>query len=221
MGETIRLEEFTGIIQNKLVAAWQSAKTETPWLPSEFLLAQYITRILVTGRSSPLSLALTADQSWTQVWRSPGGKEWGCLIGILQHMPGPILLVVGPDIVLTPKLTSNLHTVCKSLVTCIVLRSTGQTGWAGDLPTQVFFPVLDGRDASMIAAVQEWTSRAAPRSLDLPTLIPQLSSQGYGLTVSDGIWHWYKPADSGGLVSLTAHQIAKQLQILGGILEKL
>jgi len=213
----IRLEEYTGLIQNKLVAVWQAPDAVTPWLPTEFLLSQYITRILITGRQSPMSTAMVTDGSWTQVWRSPGAKEWSCLLGILQHMPGPILLVVGPDMALSPKLTTNL----KGAFTTVVLRQT--IGWSGDLPDQVFFPILEGgaKFAGIAAAVQEWTAKAAPKTLDLRALTPQLAAQGYGLTVSDNVWQWYKPTDSQPLVTLTVPQIAKQLQILGALLERI
>jgi len=207
-----RLEEYTGLIQDKLVAVWQTPDSVTPWLPTEFLLSQYITRILVTGRQSTMSTAMASDGSWTQVWRSPGAKEWACLLGILQHMPGPILLVVGPDMVMSPKLSANL----RGAFTTIVLRQT--LGWVGDAPDQVFFPVLESgaKYAGILATVQEMF-----KTVDLRTLIPQLANQGYGLTMTNGLWQWYKPADSPPLVSLTVQQIAKQLQILGTLLERI
>jgi len=214
--ESIRLEEYTGLIQNKLVAAWQ-APDSSPWLPTEFMLSQYITRILVTGRNSQMSTALAADGSWTQIWRSPGAKEWSCLLGILQYMPGPILIVVGPDIQLSPKLTASL----KGEFTTIVLRQT--IGWSGDAPDYVFFPSLGSTAAwsTVTAAVQEWTGKAAPKNLDLRVLVPQLTTQGYGLMVADGVWQWYKPADSQPLITLTVNQIAKQIQSLGSLLERI
>jgi len=219
MAETVRLEEFTGVIQNKVIAVWQTdsqGSQGSPWLPTEFLLSQYITRILVAGRTSPASTALTADPSWTQVWRSPGAKEWSCLLGVLQHMPGPILIVVSPDIVLTPKVLSAL-----AGATTIVLRSASASSWpaGAEAPTQVFFPILG--PGPLMPIVQEWLGRAVPRSLDLKTLVPQLASAGYGLTVAEGVWHWYKPADSPPLATLTVAQVAKQLQVLGTMLEKM
>lgn len=215
MAETIRLEEFTGVIQNKVVVVWQPTDVGTPWLPTEFLLSQYITRILVVGRSSPASLTLAADASWTQVWRSPGAKEWSCLLGILPHMPGPILLVVGPDIMLTPKVLGSLKDI-----TTVVIRVPGPVAWpAGAAPAdQVFFPALT---ANLMPVVQEWAARSVPRSLDLKTVVPQLTAQGYGLTVAEGVWHWCKPADSPPLATLTVAQVARQLQILGLSLEKM
>ena len=231
--ETIRLEEYTGVLQDKLVVVWSSVASS--WLPSEFLLAQYITRILVTGRGSPTSMELAADSSWTQVWRSPGGKEWSCLLGILQHMPGPILLVIGPDMGLTPKLVASLK---EAKVTAVVLRQVGASPWISlpslstpssdsastgnsSNPDQVFFPVLDARSAASLSPVlQEWVARSLPRSLDIRSLIPQLSAQGYGLTIAAGVWHWYKPADSTGLTTLTVPQIARQIQMLGSMLER-
>ena len=213
MAETIRLEEFTGVIQNKVIAVW----TESVWLPTEFMLTQYITRILVTGRASPVSVTLSADPSWTQVWRSPGAKEWSCLLGILQHMPGPVLIVVTPDIALTPKVLSGLANA-----TTVVLRSVGSVGWpsGAEAPSHVFFPVLSGT-GPLMSVVQEWVGRAAPRALDLKGLVPQLASAGYGLMVAEGLWHWYKPADSPPLATLTVAQVAKQLQTLGAMLEKM
>lgn len=223
--EPIRLEEYSGVIQNRLVAAWQPSETTagTPWLPTEFMLSQYITRILVTGRGSPLSVTLSADSSWTQVWRSPGAKEMACLLGILSHMPGPVLIVVGPDIGLTAKLTASLRTACTGS-TVIVLRAPGLAGggWVGEPPDHVFFPVLGERPAApLMAAVQEWTGRAAPRGLDLKPLLPQLTAAGYGLTVAGGVWHWYRPAESPPLATLTVAQVARQLQLLGTMLERM
>jgi hypothetical protein len=215
--ETIRLEEFTGVLQDKVVVVWSS--TSSSWLPTEFMLAQYITRILVTGRGSPASMELAADSSWTQVWRSPGGKEWSCLLGILQHMPGPVLLVVGPDMGLTPKLMTTLK---EAAVTAVILRQVG----ASPLPSSadadhVFFPVLDARSATALGPVlQECVVRSLPKSLDIRGLTPQLTAQGYGLTLAAGVWHWYKPADSTGLTTLTVPQIARQIQMLGSMLEK-
>ena len=211
--DPVRLEEYTGLIQNKLVAVWQGPNAITPWLPTEFLLSQYITRILVTGRQSPMSTAMAADGSWTQIWRSPGSKEWSCLLGIIQHMPGPILLVVGPDIALSPKIVVNLKT---DGLTTLVLRQT-QGLPQGTVVDQVFFPIVDS-GSTVIAAIQEWSGKAAPKTLDLRTVIPQLTAQGYGLTVADGVWQWYKPTDSPPLVTLTVQQIARQLQVLGELL---
>lgn len=209
--DTIRLEEYTGVIQNKIITVWTSDSAST-WLPTEFLLTQYITRILVIGRTSPASMTLGADSSWTQVWRVPGAKEWSCLLGVLAHMPGPVLIVVGPDVVLSPKIVGALKDA-----TTIVLRSN-MVGMPVS-PDHVFFPVLTMPiPAHLNSVLQECLGRAVPRALDLKTLIPQLAAQGYGLTVADGVWHWYKPADSAPLVTLTVSQIAKQIQILGNIL---
>jgi hypothetical protein len=222
MAATIRLEEYTGVIQSRIVCAWQPVDGG-PWLPTEFMLSQYITRILVTGRTSPMSAALTADSNWTQVWRSPGGKEWSCLLGVIPHMPGPVLIVVGPDVTMSPKLVAGLADARRGTgqVTVVVLRSVGSGGWAGEPPDQVFFPVLSGAvPAALMAAVQEWSGRAAPRALDLAALLPQLAAQGYGLTVSEGVWQWYRPADSPPLATLSVAQIARQLQILGSVLER-
>jgi len=219
MAETIRLEEFTGVIQNKVIAVW-TADSGNPWLPTEFMLTQYITRILVTGRASPISVTLSADPSWTQVWRLPGAKEWSCLLGVLQHMPGPVLIVVTPDIALTPKVLAGL-----SNATTVVLRSASATaaGWpsGAEAPSHVFFPVLGPGTGPLMPVVQEWVSRAAPRALDLKILMPQLAVAGYGLMVAEGLWHWYKPADSPPLTTLTVAQVAKQLQTLGSMLEKM
>ena len=217
--ETIRLEEYSGVIQNKLVAVWQAPDAPTPWLPTEFMLAQYITRILITGRAAPMSIALAADSSWTQVWRSPGGKEWACLLGLLQHMPGPILIVVGPDITLTPKLTQTLRSAGAASI--FVLRTPG-IGWAGDPADYVFFPVLEnGRVAALTPTLQEWVGRTGPRSLDLKAVLPQLAAQGYALMAADGLWHWYRPADSIGLVTMTAPQVGRQLLGLAAVLERM
>jgi hypothetical protein len=216
--ETIRLEEYTGLIQNKIVAVWQTPEAVNPWLPTEFMLSTYITRILVAGRASPMSMAFVSDPSWTQIWRSPGAKEWSCLLGILPHMPGPILLVISPDMVLTPKLVAAFK---MPTLTTLVLRQG--VGWTEPLAIadQVFFPVVDGaKHAGLVGVLQEWTSRTVPKSLDLRTVVPQLTAQGYGLAIAEGIWHWYKPADSPPMVSLTIPQIARQLQILGTVLEK-
>lgn len=215
---TIRLEEYTGVLQDKMVVVWSASASS--WLPSEFMLAQYITRILVTGRGSPASMELAADSGWTQVWRSPGGKEWSCLLGVLQHMPGPVLLVIGPDMGLTPKIVSSLR---EAAVTVIALRQVGAAPWplGSEAPHHAFFPVLDARSAAVLAPVlQEWSAVALPKSLDIRSLIPQLTAQGYGLTVAAGVWHWYKPADSTGLTTLTVPQIARQIQLLGSMLER-
>lgn len=224
--DTIRIEEYTGILQQKLVAVWQTPDAVTPWLPTEFLLSQYITRILITGRTSSLSTALAADPSWTQVWRSPGNKEWSCLMSTMQYMPGPVLVVVGPDMGLTPKLVMSLKGVCAAgPTTILVMRQPGLPPWVGEPADHVFFPVVEGgggaRVALLMSAINEWAPRAAPRGLDIKTLLPQLAAQGYALTVADGVWQWYKPADSTGLVTLTVPQIARQLQILGAVLASL
>jgi hypothetical protein len=219
--ETIRLEEYTGLIQNKLVVAWQSPDAVSPWLPTEFLMSQYITRILVTGRASPLSVALTADSGWTQIWRSPGSKEWSCLLSVVGHMPGPILFVVGPDMMMTPKLVSNLQTIRKDTpTTVVVLRTPGPLGWVSEgNPDIVFFPVLDARNTGALLPLLQ-DCKAAPRTLDVKALLPQLAASGYGLTVSEGVLHWYNPADSAPMSVLSVAQIARQLQVLGLVLEK-
>jgi hypothetical protein len=222
-GEVVRIEEFTGLLQNKLVAVWQGPDAVTAWLPTEFMLGAYVTRILVTGRSAALSIALAADPSWTQVWRAPGGKEWSCLMSLLQHMPGPILVTVGPDVVLSARLVGALQGA-RSGATILVLRSTGggMPGWVGDAADQVFLPVLESgpRFSGLLGVLQELAGRNAPKSLDTKTLLPQLAAQGYGLTASEGAWHWYRPAESTGMATLTVPQIARQLMILGSVLER-
>lgn len=224
--ETIRLEEYQGLLQSKLVAVWQAPDAVTPWLPTEFMLGQYITRILVTGRTSPVSVALSADPSWTQIWRSPGAKEWSCLLGLLQYMPGPVLVVVGPDIVLSPKLVGSLQGARSAPATtiCVLRTAGGVAGWVGEAADHVFFPVVESATArgavGLVTAMTECVPRAVPRALDIKGLLPQLAAQGYGLTVAEGVWHWYKPADSTGLSTLTVPQIARQLQILGSVLER-
>jgi hypothetical protein len=135
-------------------------------------------------------------------------------------MPGPILLVVGPDIQLSPKLVTSL----KGSLTTIVLRQS--LGWSGDAPDYVFFPCLGHLGSTpawstVTAAVQELVGKASPKTLDLRVLVPQLTTQGYGLMVADGVWQWYKPVDSLPLITLTVNQIAKQLQSLGGLLERI
>jgi hypothetical protein len=219
--ETIRLEEFTGVIQSGLIAVWSPPDSVAPWLPTEFLQTQYITRILVVGRTAPMSMHLAADPGWTQVWRSPGAKEWSCMLGVLQHMPGPILIVVGPDVVISPKLAASLKSA--TLATIVVLRTAGQGAWPpSEPPTQVFFPVLGDRpSASLLQVVQESLAKAAPKGLDLKAVLPSLNAAGYGLTVANGLSHWYRPADSTPMVSLTVAQVARQLQIMGLTLEKM
>lgn len=209
MAETLRLEEYTDIMDNKL-ATVLTTETDT-WLPTEFMLAQYITRILVVGRSAASSATLAADPSWTQVWRSPGAKEWSCLLGILPHMPGPILIVVGADVILTPKVVAGL----KGMMT-VVLRSSGWPPTCGQ-PDRVFFPVL-GERSPLLPVLQDWVGKALPRNLDLPTLLPQLAAHGYGLMVADGVWRWYKPADSPPMATMTVGQVARQLQALSVVL---
>jgi hypothetical protein len=232
--ETIRLEEYTGSIQNRVVAAWQAPDAVTPWLPTEFMLSQYITRILVTGRTAAMSVALAADQSWTQVWRSPGAKEWSCLLGVLPHMPGPLLIVVGTDIALSPKLVASLRSAVATTagsggnLTVVVLRQTGlavhpAAGWIGEPADQVFFPVVElgsARFAGIVGVIGDWAGRTSPRTLDTKLVLPQLAAQGYGLCAAEGLWHWYKPADSPPLVPLTTGQIARQLQTLATMLDK-
>jgi len=217
MADTIRLEEFTGIIQNKVVAVWTTGDGPV-WLPTEFMLSQYITRILVVGRTAPASLSLAADSGWTQVWRSPGTKEWSCLLGILPHMPGPILIVVSPDVALTPKILASLKET-----TTIVLRASGSSPWPAANVDHVFFPILGPATTGLMPIVQDWLGRAGSqsRALDLKTLVPQLATQSYALTIAEGIWHWYKPADSPPLATLTVAQVARQLQVLGAVLEKM
>jgi hypothetical protein len=136
-------------------------------------------------------------------------------------MPGPILFVIGVDMMLTPKLVSNLQTIRKDTpTTVLVLRTPGPIGWVpGSESDQVFFPVLDARNTTaLLPLVQE--CKAAPKTLDVRALLPQLAASGYGLTVSEGILHWYNPADSAPMSVLSVAQIARQLQVLGVVLEK-
>jgi hypothetical protein len=218
--ETIRLEEYTGQIQEKLVTVWLSSDTIVPWIPSAFLLSQYITRILVTGRTSAISTVLSADASWTQVWRLPGGKEWSCLFGIHPHMPGPVLLVIGPDIPLTTPLITSLKTICASTInpTHIVLyRQPTAAGWIGDLTEHIFFPVVDIADIKqkeLVVILQEFVSKVNPNMTEFSSLLPQLAAQGYALTIANHSLHWYKPSESTPLTFLSIPQVAHQLRIL-------
>lgn len=193
----MRLEEYTGLMEGKVVAVFGDS-----WLPTEFMLTQYITRILVVGRTSPVSVGLAADVGWTQVWRSPGAKEWSCLLGVIGHMPGPVLLVVGPDVSLSPKVVEAFPADALT----VVLRS--QAAWpAAAKPSHVFFPTLVG--------VQDWVPGFDAK------VVAQLAAQKMGLVVADGVPHWFKPGDSQPLTTLTVGQVAATLRALGTVLEKL
>ena len=218
--DTIRLEEFTGLVENRIALVMTTEGAV--WLPTEFMLSQYITRILVTGRTSSTGAALAADPSWTQVWRAPGAKEWSCMFGILPHMPGPILIVVSPDIVLSAKIIAGLREVNSgnSGIT-IVMRSPTGAPTPDTHVSHVFFPIIPHTGSPMVQILQEWIHKGAatPRTLDLKALIPQLAIAGYGLMIGDGVWQWYRPADSAPLTTLTSAQIGRQLTILGALLE--
>ena len=90
----------------------------------------------------------------------------------------------------------------------------------GSEPTHVFFPVL-GSSGPLLQIAQEWTAKAVPRGLDLKAVLPQLTAAGYGLAIATGVWHWYRPADSPPMASLTVAQVARQLQILGATMERM
>lgn len=199
---TVRMEEYTGLIEGKVVAVFGDA-----WLPTEFMLTQYITRILVVGRTSAASAALASDAGWTQVWRSPGAKEWSCLLGVIGHMPGPVLLVVGPDVVLSPKVVESFSTGFLTVVLRSGLLPTA-TVWpaAAPKPSHVFFPTLVG--------TQDWIK------LD-PKVLTQLAAQKLGLVIADGVSHWFNPADSAPMTTLTTAQVAQQLRALGTALERI
>jgi hypothetical protein len=219
-GETLRLEEWTDQLGAKMVVVWSSS-VDNAWLPTEFMLSAYITRILIVGRSAGASIALAADQGWTQVWRSPGAKEWSCLLGILPHMPGPILIVIGPDVAMTPKIGSTLRSTGG---TVLVLRAPSATAWSGEAPDAVFFPIIPVSPSipvALMSVLQEWSGKAAPRTLDFRAVLPQLSMAGYALAIVNGTWHWYKPADSAPLATMTVSQIARQIQSLGIMLERM
>ena len=234
-GETLRLEEWTDQLGAKMVVVWSSS-VDNAWLPTEFMLSAYITRILIVGRSAGASIALAADQGWTQVWRSPGAKEWSCLLGILPHMPGPILIVIGPDVAITPKLSGALRLLSggessggsggsggKGAASIFVLRSAGHSStscpWVGDAPDAAFFPTSVG--VSLMPILQEGVARAVPKHLDLKAVLPQLTASGYALAIVNGTWHWYKPSDSAPLATMTVAQIARQIQSLGVVLERM
>jgi len=193
---TVRMAEYTGLMEGKVVAVFGDS-----WLPTEFMLTQYITRILVVGRTSPVSVGLAADVGWTQVWRSPGAKEWSCLLGVIGHMPGPVLLVVGPDVTLSPKVVEAFPADALT----IVLRS--HSAWPGPKPSHVFFPTLAG--------IQDWIPGFDPK------VVAQLAAQKLGLVIADGVAHWFKPGDSQPLTTLTVSQVAATLRALGTVLEKI
>ena len=85
----------------------------------------------------------------------------------------------------------------------------------------MFFPILGTLTTAFHGAIQEWAGRAVPRSMDFKGLLPQLADKQYALTVAEGVWFWYRPAESGGLAVMTAQQIAQQLLLLGKLLESL
>lgn len=219
MTETIRLEEYTGILSdNSIALVW--TLDGSAWLPTEFMLSQYITRILVVGRVSESSITFALDPTWTQVWRAPGAKEWSCLLGILPHMPGPVLVVIGPDVSLSHQILTGLRSVSS---TTIVLRSPPASavtdGWnqsALGTPSHMFFPVIgtghSHGHAMLQAVIHEWNPR-----LDLKALLPQLAMSNYGLVFSAGVWQWYKPNDSPPLIVLSPALVGKQIQLLGAI----
>ena len=216
----MRLEEFSGALQGRLAVVYSSGSS---WLPTEFMAAQYITRILVVGRQSVASLSLAADPGWTQVWRSPGGREWSCLLGILQHMPGPLLVVVGPDVAVSPQVVRGLRGPTNTIL--LLRPPVMEPALEAD---QYFFPVI--RESQALSALshllQEWNGSVGSSPLDLKSVLPQLAASGYALTVGGGgggdrTWCWYRPAESPPLVSLTVAQMGRQIQLMGAVLEGL
>lgn len=219
MGDVVRLEEFTGSLHRKLAVVFEGGAHG--WLPTEFMAAQYITRILVAGRSSPTSATLASSSDWTQVWRSPGATEWSCLLGILQHLPGPVLIVIGPDVAVSPKILAALKAATDATV--ILMRSPGSAIDHMDHNSQVFFPVMDGSSKSshlIMNHLNDWIGRVA-HALDIKSVLPSLASAGYGLTITDGTWYWYNPVESAPMTALTVAQVGRQIQVLGSLLEGL
>lgn len=237
MGDVVRLEEFTGSLHRKIAVVFEGGSNG--WLPTEFMAAQYITRILVAGRSSPSSATLASSSDWTQVWRAPGATEWSCLLGILHHLPGPVLIVIGPDVAVSPKILSSLRTATDSTV--ILLRSPSNDASTASYATakayasqsssllsdhmdhnsQVFFPVMDGSSKAshlIMNHLNDWIGRVA---LDIKSVLPSLASAGYGLTITDGTWYWYNPVESAPMSALTVAQVGRQIQVLGSLLESL
>jgi len=218
MGDVVRLEEFTGSLHRKIAVVFEGGAHG--WLPTEFMAAQYITRILVAGRSSPSSATLASSSDWTQVWRAPGATEWSCLLGILHHLPGPVLIVIGPDVAVSPKILSSLRTATDSTV--LLLRSPSSTAIDQmEHNSQVFFPVMDGTSKAshlIMNHLNDWIGRVA---LDIKSVLPSLASAGYGLTITDGTWYWYNPMESAPMSALTVAQVGRQIQVLGALLEGL
>lgn len=247
MGDVVRLEEFTGRLNRKISVVFEGSGGAggTPgtsgWLPTEFMAAQYITRILIAGRSSPTSATLASSPDWTQIWRAPGSTEWSCLLGILGHLGGPILIVVAPDVGMSPKILGALKgTTATSDTTVILLRSPSYDASTASYATakayasqsstlsfidhldhtcQVFFPVMDGTSKAshlIMNHLNDWIGRVA---LDIKAVLPSLASAGYGLTITDGTWYWYNPGESPPLSSLTLAQLGRQIQVLGSLVE--
>lgn len=222
MGDVVRLEEFTGRLNRKISLVFEGGTTGgNGWLPTEFMAAQYITRILIAGRSSPTSATLASSPDWTQTWRAPGATEWSCLLGILGHLGGPILIVVAPDVGMSPKILSALKGItATSDATVILLRSPSAPVIDHlDHTCQVFFPVMDGSSKAshlIMNHLNDWIGRVA---LDIKGVLPSLASAGYGLTITDGTWYWYNPVESPPLSSLTLAQLGRQIQVLGSLVE--
>jgi hypothetical protein len=135
------------------------------------------------------------------------------------------MVAVGPDVGLSAKLVSSLRAAASAATvgqtSVIVIRQPGLLSWAGETADQVFFPILNTLTPAFHAAIQEWVGKAVPRSMDFKGLLPQLADKQYALTVADGAWFWYRPAESGGLAVMSAQQIAQQLLLLGKLLESL
>jgi hypothetical protein len=130
-------------------------------------------------------------------------------------MPGPVLIVVAPDVGLSSKIVAGLHDVTGISV---VMRNSLLASWDFGPVQHVFFPVLgDHATLPLVSIAQDWIHKSS-KPLDLKALMPQLAVAGYGLTLGDGVWQWYRPADSLPLTTLTVAQIGKQIQAIGTLL---
>lgn len=176
------------------------------WIPYEFIGGDLVTRILLVGEHSSGTRGLIASESWTMILSmtgTAGSRNWSFLATMRKHLLEPILIVVGPDVLMPAAIMPILEGT-----TLIVYRWISEVNTLSLNASSIFFPISVQASQIVMAQRALWRGMALRTSdTNLPLILNETRPQGLQLvsSVLDGgivSVAWYRSKDSNDMIQV-------------------
>jgi len=176
------------------------------WIPYEFIGGDIVTRILLVGEHSSGTRGLIASESWTMILSmtgAAGSRNWSFLATMRKHLLEPILIVVGPDVLMPAAIMPILEGT-----TLIVYRWISEVNTLSVNASSIFFPISVQASQIVLAQRALWRGMALRTSdTNLPLILNETRPQGLQLvsSVLDGgivSLAWYRSKDSNDMIQV-------------------